>query len=72
MKFGPIKFKSTSHLIYDTKVFQILYSSYHKLNGGPCLFIFLLSEVINLHSSIYIKNIVIFQLHFGWTIFLST
>jgi hypothetical protein len=61
-------FKSTSHLIYDTKVFQILYSTYHKLNGGPCFFIFLLTQVFNLLSCVYIKQSIIFKLHFGRTI----
>jgi hypothetical protein len=27
-----INFKYTSNLIYDTKTFQILYSTYHRLN----------------------------------------
>jgi hypothetical protein len=64
-----MKFKSTSHFIYDTKVFQILYSTYHELNGGPCFFIFLLTQVFNLLSCVYIKKIVIFKLQFGQTTF---
>ncbi len=54
-----IKFKFSSHLIYDTKVFQILYSIYHKSNRGPCFFIILFSQVFNLLSCVYIKKIVI-------------
>ncbi len=33
-------------------------------------FVFLLTKVLNLLSCVYIKKIVIFKLHFGWTIFL--
>jgi len=62
---NPNRFKSTFHLVYDTKVFQILYSTYYKLNGGPCCCIFLLSQVYNLLSCVYIKNSIIFKLHFG-------
>jgi hypothetical protein len=59
-----IKFKFSSHLIYDTKVFQILYSIYHKQNRRPCFFIFLLSQVFNLLSCVYIKKIIILKLHY--------
>jgi hypothetical protein len=52
-QIDPIRFKSTSHLIYDTKVFQIFYLAYHKLNGVPCFFTFLLTEVFNLLSCVY-------------------
>jgi hypothetical protein len=62
-------FKSTSHHIYDTKVFEIWYSTYHRLNRGPCFFIFLLTQVFNLLSCVYIKNSIIFKLDFGWTTF---
>ncbi len=71
-QIGPTKFKSTFHLIYDTKVFQSLYSTYYKINGRPCFFIFLLSQVLNLFPCVYIKNSIIFRLHFGHNIFLST
>jgi hypothetical protein len=57
------------HLIYDTKVFQILYSTYYKLRRGPSFFIFLLSQVFNLLSCVYIRVLVIFKLHFGRNIF---
>jgi hypothetical protein len=64
-QIDPIKFKSNFQLIYDTKVFQSWYSTYYTLNGGPCFFIFLLSQVINLLSCVYIKNYVILKLRFG-------
>jgi hypothetical protein len=51
------------------KVFQILYSTYHKLNGGLFFVIFLLTQVFNLLSCVYIKKIIIFKLHFRKTIF---
>jgi hypothetical protein len=62
---NTIKFKFSCNHIYDTKVFQILYSTYHELNRGPCFLIFLLSQVFNLFSCVYIKKIIIFKLHFG-------
>ncbi len=58
-----------SHFIYDTKVFQILYSTYHELNEEPCFFIFLLTQVFNLLSSVYFKNSITLKLHFGWSTF---
>jgi hypothetical protein len=68
-KLTPIMFKSTSHLIYDTKVFQILYSTDHKLNGRPCFLIFLCTQLFNLLSCDYIKDSVIFKLHLGQIFF---
>jgi hypothetical protein len=47
-QIDSIRFKSTSYLIYDTKIFQILYSTYHELNLKPCFFIFLLTQNFNL------------------------
>jgi hypothetical protein len=48
---------------------QILYSTYHKLNGGPCFFIFLLTQAFNIFSCVYKYIIVILKLHFKRTIF---
>jgi hypothetical protein len=64
--------KSNFHLIYDTKVFQNLYSTYYKLNGGPWFFIFLLSQVFNLLSCVYIKILSFLNYILGATFFLFT
>ncbi len=45
---------------YDYKVFQILYSNYHKLNGGLDIYIY------NPLSYVYVKTC---KLNFGQTIF---
>ncbi len=47
---------------YDIKGFQILYSTNHKLNGGPNGFIFLPTKVLNPLSCVYVKN---YKLNFG-------
>jgi hypothetical protein len=68
-QIDPIRFKFIFHLIYDTKVFQILYSIYHRLNGGPFFFIFLLTQVFYLLLCVYINIYIILKLHFERTNF---
>ncbi len=40
---------------YDIKAFQILYITYHKLNGGDNGFISLFTKVLNIFSCDYVK-----------------
>jgi hypothetical protein len=48
-------FQMFSIYFYDTKVVQILYVTYRKLNAMTCFSIFLLMVILNLFSCGYIK-----------------
>ncbi len=50
---------------YDTKIFQILYSSYYKLKEELMVSSFHLTKVFNQISSIYVKICLNFKLDFG-------
>jgi len=54
--------------LYDIKVFQILHSTYHKLNEEVNDFIILLTKVFNLLSFVHVKNCFIFKFDFKWSI----
>jgi hypothetical protein len=41
---------------YDIKVFQKIYSTYHKFNEGLDGLMFLLTNVFNPHSYVFVKN----------------
>jgi len=47
---------------YDTKVLQILYVTYYKLNAMICVSIFLLKDILNVISCVYIKKCFILNL----------
>ncbi len=54
---------------YETKVFQILFLTHHKLSGGLDGFIFLLVKVFSTLWYVYVKNC---NLDFGQTNYLFT
>jgi hypothetical protein len=47
---------------YDTKVLQILYVTYYKLNAMICVFIYLLKDILNVISCVYTKKCFILKL----------
>ncbi len=55
---------------YDSNVVQTLYQTSNKLNVMTHVFIFLLQNILSLLSCVHIQNYFIFELDFGWTIFL--
>ncbi len=59
-----VNFKHICYLFFNTKVFQILYSTYHSQFSHHETF-----KILNFLSYVYVKNCFIFKLDFARTIF---